>query len=119
MNRINEIFQLNETPGMQDWEIECSDPNRVHEFINEYRTLMKDDDEKFAMMSLILWSYEEYHRTHIEGDDAWKQIKDILENDYAILSDLVKYYSCEDASNDDAEFPFTKLMRTVAPPKWA
>ena len=45
MDKFNSLLGLNEDEYMQDWEIECSDPGRVGEFIQCYDEHAKTDEE--------------------------------------------------------------------------
>lgn len=58
--RINliEKFDLSDAHYI-DWEIIVADPSRLQEFIHGYRSNNWSVDEKYALMAIIVASYEE------------------------------------------------------------
>jgi len=112
IDKFNKLFGLIELEHMQDWEIECSNPDRVTEFI-DYYSLLEDDDEKFTLMALILGSYEEFHAPNKMNIEIWNKIENILIRDRVLLIDHIEYYSCLEINNEDEWFPITPLIRKV------
>ena len=100
---------------MQDWEIECADPNRVTEFIRCYDEYAVTDEEKFTLMALILGSYEEYHSIKGPALKDWQSIKARLKVDLAIHCDHIVYYGCPETENEDDWFPITQQIRELLP----
>lgn len=98
---------------MQDWEIECADPNRVGEFLDFYLKRTADDDERFTLMALILGSFEEYHGLDEPDSVLWERIRSILEADIRLHRDHIEYYQCFDVQSEEEYFPITKLMRQI------
>jgi hypothetical protein len=113
IDRFNFLLGLREDPQMQDWEIECADPDRLHEFIDCYDQNAKSDDEKFTLIALILGSYEEYHSIHGPIDSEWALIKARLDADLTIHFDHVDYYSCMESDDPEEWFPITPQMREL------
>jgi hypothetical protein len=89
---------------MQDWPLEVGDFKRVSEFVERYRSEAWDPDERFALMQVILYSFEERSDTdQIRRHPAWEQTCDILisETDlhaYSVL-DLGGVYDPESAED--------------------
>lgn len=115
MDKFNHLLGLNELPYMQDWEIECADPNRVTEFIHCYDENAVTDEEKFTLMALILGSYEEYHSLKGPVLKDWQSIKARLRGDLAIHCDHIVYYGCPETENEDEWFPITQQIRELLP----
>ena len=115
INKFNAILGLDEDPHMQDWEIECADPNRLAEFVSCYDLHALTADEKFTLMALILGSYEEYHDTCGPDDKEWEQIKDRLQAEKVIHCDHIDYYSCLETEDPEEWFPITPLIRSLHP----
>lgn len=113
IDKFNDLLGLNEDPYMQDWEIECSDPNRVLEFIKCYDQNAKTDDEKFTLMALILGSYEEYHSLNGPGNEEWDAIKARLEADLPIHCDHILYYGCPETEDEEEWFFITPQIREL------
>src|SRR5438876_493 len=57
IERLTEMLHL--PPGGQDWEIETADAARVGEFLDAYEAGGLDDDERFALMAMIVASYDD------------------------------------------------------------
>lgn len=112
IDKFNELFGLTEDKNMQDWEIECSDPDRIDEFLDVYPNL-NDDDEKFTLMALILGAFEEYHNPKEIDYAIWERIKRILIDEKELHTTHIEYYSYTEAENEDEFFPITPLMRQL------
>ncbi|MCR9141059.1 MAG: hypothetical protein NXI24_02220 [bacterium] len=113
IDRFNSEFRLTEDPHMQDWEIECANPERVEEFTRYYVENNLDDDEKFTLMALILGSFEEYCESASPAEGLWRRIKNLLIQDHEIQKTHIVYYQCRE-SNDEAEFfSISKRMREI------
>ncbi|MBV1909348.1 MAG: hypothetical protein KUG78_08495 [Kangiellaceae bacterium] len=113
IDKFNQMFKLHEDPRMQDWEIECADPERVEEFINGYDNEPLDDDDRFTLMALILGSFEEYHGLEQPDVHVWGRIKKRLVEHQLIHKTHIEYYQCLDATDEEEFFPITKLMREI------
>jgi len=113
IDKFNSILSLQEDPHLQDWEIECANPNRVNEFIHCYNTNTKNDDERFTLMALILGSFEEYHDVNPPSEEIWTKVKTILIESKIVHYDHIEYYQCLDATKKDEFFPITELMREI------
>ena len=72
IEKFNKLLNLKEDPFMQDWEVECADPDRLEEFLNCYRSFAHTADERFTLMALILGSFEEYHGLEAPAEEAWQ-----------------------------------------------
>lgn len=101
---------------MQDWEIQCSDPKRVGEFLDFYHAGTRDDDERFTLMALILGSFEEYHWMNEPDPLMWERIKPILTGDIELHRDQIEYYQCLEAESEEEHFPITTRMREIEIP---
>ncbi|QDV42049.1 hypothetical protein Enr13x_18920 [Stieleria neptunia] len=53
---LDGVFGFSADAYMQDWEIELSDGQRLREFVEAYDTLSLNEDERFALMALIVAS---------------------------------------------------------------
>ncbi len=115
IDKFNELLGLHENPYMQDWEIECSDPSRIWEFIECYDQNAETEDEKFTLMALILGSYEEYHSLNGSSNEEWVAIKARLESDISIHSVHVMYYGCPETEDEEEWFPITTQIQELLP----
>lgn len=116
IDRLSDCLGLVLDPCMQDWEIECADPNRVGEFLDFYATRTAGDDERFTLMALILGSFEEYHGLNEPDPVLWVRIRSFLTTNFDLHRDQIEYYQCLNAESDDECFPITKLIRQINVP---
>jgi hypothetical protein len=63
---------------MQDWEWEVADPERIEEFLSLYEAGGLDEDERFALMEILIQSFEDSARD-LATDPAWKRLLALLE----------------------------------------
>lgn len=113
IDKFNLMFNLHEDPHMQDWEIECADPERVEEFIDVYDGVSLNDDERFTLMAVILGSFEEYHGLEQPEDKVWNRIKKRLTEHQLIHETHIEYYQCLELTDEEEFFPITNLMREI------
>ncbi|MBF0197352.1 MAG: hypothetical protein HQL32_06560 [Planctomycetes bacterium] len=113
IDKFNSLLGLNEEPGMQDWEIECSDPKRIDEFIDAYIHNTTSDDERYTLMALILGSFEEYHGTNPPDQSIWPKVRKLLLKHQSIHQDLINYYACPESKNEEEIFPITNQIREL------
>ena len=111
IQKLNSSLQLPYEAWMQDWDILLADPTRIREFINIYDRDQLDHDEKFALMSLIISSYNNQLETEpvaeIEND-----VRRLLTRDYEIHKDRIQYWCCFDSVGSEY-FAVTPLMRRL------
>ena len=111
--RLDDVFGFSPDAYMQDWEIELSDGQRLQEFVNAYDTLSLDEDERFALMALIVASAHDSLDFHGLTDSEWRVIHDRLVLDANIHASTIFYWCCVDATCDDECFTLTSRMRAV------
>lgn len=98
----------------QDWDIEMADSNRINDFLKFYQQNDLSVDEKIAVMSLILASYEDFlNENDLEIDNRWKDVSPILETERVIFVDLINYWSLSNEVEEDNLFRITPLMRKI------
>lgn len=95
----------------QDWCIEMANPERIDEFLIYYNQNDLVNDEKIALMSLIIASYDEFlNKYNLEFDDKWSDIKKILNLKNMLFRDLMNYWS---SNNEHDIFRITPLIRDI------
>ena len=115
IDRISADLNLAEVG--QDWEIEAADSSRVVEFLDYYDTRQLDDDERFALMSLIVASFDE--RLSSGPDSALQErIACRLADRFDVLNYLVQYWALPDEDAMDTDFRFTSVARQVMQSKY-
>ncbi|RFS17683.1 hypothetical protein [Emticicia sp. C21] len=109
---INTLFNLPAKGDEQDWDIELADKDRVEEFINAMHTNDFNSSEKYAVMGLILGSYDDYLRWEIDKDNRiWLNIINILEENREIYSNILNYWALWHHKQQEYLFNITFLVR--------
>lgn len=113
IDKFNKLLGLHEEPLNQDWEIECSDPDSIHEFLECYKLHAITAEERFTLMALILGAYEEYHAMNPPASETWSDVKSVLLDHVEIHRDHIEYYQCYDEEDGEFIFPITRQMREI------
>jgi hypothetical protein len=93
-------FGLPNDPSMQDWPWEVADAARLDEFLAAYESGDLSDDERFALMEIILQSFEDLAAS--TGFDArWDRALDTIDRNVDLHAQSVWYWSV--LGNDDRE----------------
>jgi hypothetical protein len=110
---------------VQDWELAVAEPLRIGEFCDCYEAAPLTLEEKFALMSLVVTSFDDYlQETPPDQRDPALQarIERLLRDNFALHEHTVEYWSRLDpeswanpANPDDPEngFLVTPLMRRI------
>ncbi len=114
MDRFNALLNLNEDEGMQDWEIELADPERVAEFCTLYETPKFDPDTRFALMQLIVASLDDCLSMHPTADapDLEQRVERLLRAEFLLHLHTVNDWQCIENDLDDA-FCVAPMMRRI------
>lgn len=98
----------------QDWEIEAAELSRVTEFINYYDSLTTrlNGDEKFALMKLILSSFDDALSGGEGNKELWFRIKDHLIKDLDMFRETIRYWALIDEDFEEG-FELTPYMREL------
>ena len=100
----------------QDFDIEAADAARVGEFLDAYEGQPLNEDERFALMELIVASYDESVSAGGSDDGRWQRIRGHLLGRFDLHGYTVQYWSSpddEDAEAADNGFAITGRMREV------
>ena len=107
---LNQAFHLPVTGREQDWDLELADMNRVGEFIGYLADHALNDDEKRALMALIMSSLEDLSDEKTIPPDLWEQVKCHLQANPALYADVVAKWS----GKEDDGFAISPLVRSLA-----
>jgi hypothetical protein len=90
----------------QDWELDVAEPSRIGEFCDFYEAVALDRHERWSLMSLIVFSYDDYlQQTPIDQRDQSldDRIEGILREDFVLHFHTVEYWAgLENAMVDPA-----------------
>ena len=111
--KFDDVFGFSPDAYMQDWEIELADGQRLAEFIDAYYTLARDDDERFALMGLIVASSHDALDFYGLTSSQWQRVHDRLVADANLHASTIYFWCCTNATCDDKCFTLTSRMRRV------
>lgn len=98
----------------QDWEHEIDCTGRIHELIEAYDQRPDlSDDERFALMKVILSSCDELLSRMEAAEDHWTKIEGILRSNWSLHECTIHYWCVwENAQTEDC-FAVTPRLRAL------
>lgn len=96
----------------QDWEIEITNSSRVSELISAYENSNLNHEEKFALMIVIVGSYDDALSAGMENSDNWDKISYHLVNELNIHKNTILYWASEGQELENC-FYIAPLMRDL------
>lgn len=110
IERLSKELSLSFMGIEQDWDIELADNKRVNEFISYYNENNLTDEMKYATISLILASYDDFlNDKELDRDYRWYEIEKILKSENELFSNLIEYWAVD--SEIENVFRITPLIR--------
>lgn len=98
---------------MQDWEHESADAHRLGEFLALYEGGGLSDDDRFALMALIVSSFDEWLREGGADEVVSKRIRRHLLANFNLHEWTIHYWCRSDESDPDNVFHVTPFMREI------
>lgn len=96
----------------QDWDVELADKNRIDEFISYYNENDLSAEMKYATMSIVLASYDDFlNDKELDIDYRWYEIEIILKSEKGIFRDLIEHWAVD--SEIENMFRITPLIREI------
>ena len=96
----------------QDWDVELADKNRIDEFISYYNENDLSAEMKYATMSILLASYDDFlNDKELDIDYRWYEIEIILKSEKGIFRDLIEHWAVD--SEIENIFRITTLIREI------
>jgi len=105
-------FGLANHPGMQDWEWEVADAERIDEFLAAYAGGELTDDERFTLMETILQSFEQLPHPADE-DPRFPRLLGLLERNAALHRHTIWYWAAYQSGDLDDAWSVTPHMRAL------
>lgn len=113
IERLSNDLNLKNTDAFtQDWECEVVDVEKISEYLLYYKTSSLNRNEKITLIRLILEAYNDYICLEKEEDLYGKEIENILNNDYSVHEDTIKYWACENEELENC-FAITPFIRRI------
>lgn len=109
---LNKELSLPFTGVEQDWEIEMADSSRLEEFIIFYEKSHLNIEEKRALMSLIIASYDDM-LNECENKSLWNRIAVCIVSEKQIFSDILSYWKLDNEEIEENLFNITPLIRGI------
>ncbi len=114
IKKISEKLGFQFTGIEQDWAIEFSDSKRLNEFIKCYQEEKFQEEEKFALMALILSSYNDFLELNDENQPQIEiQINEIINTDSIDFTELIDYWSLKGETKKEMLFKITPFVRQI------
>jgi hypothetical protein len=109
MQYINSLLQISVKHDSQDWEFEISDPDRLSEYLTIYENNLRNEDDRFALMSVIIDAFEHSSRS----SEMWNRIRKHLKDEFGVHQYTI-YYWCVVGENDlENYWEITPWMREL------
>ncbi len=109
--KLADMFQL-DLPT-QDWDILVADHSRLDDFLSAYDRAEFDEDDRFALMEVIVASLDEGEEHGVDIDDAWYQTETFLRRDWRLHAATLSYWACGDDPDPAHQFAITPRIREV------
>ncbi|MFB9326415.1 hypothetical protein ACFFSY_10860 [Paenibacillus aurantiacus] len=96
----------------QDWEYEAANTSRIDEFLFFYENGQLERNEKFALMIVVISSFDDLLSEKGMEFTVWEQIKRILMSDSEIHMNTILYWSRVEEELEGS-WEITSYMREV------
>jgi hypothetical protein len=111
--RLTFMLGLPSHPYMQDWEYECADSNRLREFLDLYEGGGLSDDDQFALMALVVSSFDDWLGGGNADNIVLHRIRRHLLADFSLHERTIHYWCLLDEADLDNVFHVTPFMREI------
>ncbi|MEK3752359.1 hypothetical protein NYE25_29675 [Paenibacillus sp. FSL E2-8871] len=98
----------------QDWEYEVSDSSRITEFLYAYENIELNIEEKFALMIIIISSFNDAILENKAEKSSASLIRYHLLQDISIHKNTIYYWSMLDEDDQENCHAVTSFMREIA-----
>jgi hypothetical protein len=105
-------FGLPNDSGMQDWEWEVADADRIDEFLAAFDAGDLSEDERFTLMETLIQSFEDL-LTPLEHDPRWSRALAMLESNVALHAHSIWYWSCVGEDDPSNQWRVTPFLRSI------
>jgi hypothetical protein len=113
IKKLNSLLDLPYRDGMQDWDIELADSNRIQEFCDFYEREDLDPHEKQALMALLIASYNDYLEERGNEVLLWSKIAALLRKDFDLHKSTLLYWLGSDDKEVIGDFAVASLIKTL------
>jgi hypothetical protein len=127
---LSHRFGLEPHPGWQDYPLEVCDPARVQEFVQAYELEPLNPAQRLMLMELILYSLDEFDLDGLDlnglginepasalpdksSAGILQRIRSLLELDWPIHAQLVRYWALIDHPDSIDGFSITPFAQNI------
>lgn len=110
---LNQLLHLPVSGKEQDWDIELSDITRLDEFLDILDHQLLIDDQKYALMALIIASYDNFDQVNSSDDPYKERIRQHLQKNLSLYEDLLNYWAVPEEDNPEYYFNISPFIRTI------
>jgi len=111
--KLSSLLRLADEPWMQDWEVECADARRIEEFLDLYEQSGLSDDDRFALMALIVASFDDWLAGSGADEAVIHRVGRHLSTNFSLHEATIHYWCLTDESDADNLFSATPFMREI------
>jgi len=108
---LNKLLKLNASGNEQDWDIELADYKRVTEFIDIAYSANLSLPERYAIVQLILASYDDYITNKGNDEEIWRGIIKVLDAHFELYVDTLNYWALAHETTINSIFEITPQVR--------
>ena len=109
---LNRLLHLPATGKEQDWDIELADATRLDDFLNVLDHQHLSDDQKQALMALIIASYDDFLGLGQSAFDPYRErIALHLQKNPLLYEDLLNYWALWGDDNSENLWNVTPFIR--------
>jgi hypothetical protein len=111
--KLNALLSLPATGVDQDWEILLADADRLGEFSRLYDDPSLDDDDRRALMSLLVASVDDYLQGHPSSPPELPRIAEQIVRDGHLHRALLDYWAQGELDLPDLQFSVSPVIRDI------
>lgn len=112
IDKLAAELKLPNHDGMQDWEWEVADSEKINEFLEVYSLDSINDDERFVLLEMLLQSFED-SSIDLTNDKRWKDLLELIKNYFSIHSYTVWYWCCFETHEKEQWWRISEYMRKI------
>lgn len=112
INSLASRFSLPNHDGMQDWEYEVADHERISDFFEVYKNELTLEDEKFVLLEMLLQSFED-SAIDLHSCKDWHELLKLAGTRFSIHSYTLWYWSCFGLSENEEMFRVSPFIRGI------
>ena len=112
-DKLSALLGITRLDTEQDWKFVHADALRVEEFMEMYGHSDFNEDDRFALMALIVASFDEWLGANHLSEEVMQRIQQLVIADHALHEFTVHYWCVWDEPDPENFFRATPFMRTI------